>query len=43
MELAGRVGCGWGEVLSPAGSSSVVEGDVGVQEAAVEGLGRGHC
>ena len=41
MVLAG-VGCGWGHVGSPAAGGSVVEWEVGVEEAAVEGLGRGH-
>lgn len=39
MELAGGVGCGRGHVGSPAAGGSVVEGEVGVEEAAVEGLG----
>lgn len=43
MELAGGVGCGWGQVGSPAAGGSVVEGEVGVEEAGVEGLGGGHC
>lgn len=46
MELAGGVSCGRGQVGSPAaggGGGSVVEGEVGVQEAGVEGLGGGYC
>lgn len=44
MELAGRVGCGRGQVGSPAAGGSVVEGgEVGIEEATVEGLGSGHC
>lgn len=43
MELAGGVGCGRGQVGSPAAGGSVVDGKVGVKEAAVEGLGRGDC
>lgn len=43
MELAGGVGCGRGQVGSPAARGSVVEGDMGVEEATVEGLGCGHC
>lgn len=41
MELTGGVGCGRGEVGSPAGGS-VVKRDVGIEEAAVERLGSGH-
>lgn len=42
MELAGGVGCGRRQVGSPAAGGSVMEGEVTVEEAAVEGLGRGH-
>lgn len=42
MELAGGVGCGRGQVGSPAAGGSVVEGEVGVEEAGVEGLRSGH-
>lgn len=42
MELTGGVGCGRGKVGSPAGGGSVVKRDVGIEEAAVEGLGSGH-
>lgn len=42
MELAGGVGCGRRQVGSPAAGGSVMEGEVAVEEAAVEGLGRGH-
>lgn len=42
MELAGGVGCGWWQVGSPAAGGSVMEGEVGVEEAGVEGLGSGH-
>lgn len=42
MELTGGVGCGRGQVGSPATGGSVMEGKVTVKEAAVEGLGRGH-
>lgn len=42
MELAGGVGCGRRQVGSPAAGGSVMERDVGIKEAAVEGLGSGH-
>lgn len=42
MELAGGVGCGRGQVRCPAARGSVMEGEVGVEEAGVEGLGSGH-
>ena len=42
VELAGGVGCGRGQVGSPAAGGSVVEGDVGVEKAGVEGLGSGR-
>lgn len=42
MELAGGVGCGRGQVWSPAAGASVMEGEVGVKEAGVDGLGSGH-
>lgn len=43
MKLAGGVGCERGQVGSPAAGGSVMEGEVGVEEAAVEGLRRGNC
>lgn len=42
MELSGGVACGRGQVGSPAAGSSVMEGEVAVEKAAVEGLGGGH-
>lgn len=42
MELAG-VGCGRGQVGSPAAGGSVWDGEMSVEEATVEGLGSGHC
>lgn len=42
MELVGGVDCSRGQIGSPAAGDSVVEGEVGVEEATVEGLGRGH-